>query len=132
MSNKKLTLRLLKDKYGVCRLNKDDKIPSLALKGEFFSITKTDDELSIVCLEENIQGNIKCEKEWRILKILGPLDFSLIGILSKVSIVLAENRISIFAVSTYDTDYIMVKENDVDNAIKVLYDKGYDILDINK
>lgn len=125
MSKNKLTLRLLKDTYGVCRFSKDNSIPAWALEGEFFSITKTDDELSIVCLEKNIQGNVKCEKEWRILKILGPLDFSLIGILSKVSTVLAESSISIFAVSTYDTDYIMVKEKDVDNAINVLASKEY-------
>ena len=82
MNKAKLTLKLLKEKYGVCRFNKSDSIPSWAFEGEFFSITKTEDELSIVTLEDKITPHIKCEKDWRVLKVEGPLDFSLIGILS--------------------------------------------------
>lgn len=128
MSEKKLTLRLLKDAYGVCRLQKDSQIPSWAFDGEFYSITKTDDELSIVCLENNIPQDIKCESDWRIFKIQGPLDFSLIGILSKISSLMAENQISIFAVSTYDTDYILIKENNLENALKILESDIYNVI----
>ena len=127
MREKKLCLRLLEDTYGVCRLQKNDLIPSWAFQGEFYSITKTDDELSIVCLQNNIPENIQCETDWKILKIQGPLDFSLIGILSKISTLMAENKISIFAVSTYDTDYILVKKEKIENAISILENDIYEV-----
>ena len=126
--NIKLTMSLMKDKYAVCRLSKEQRIPAWAYEGEFFSITRTPEELSIVCLQGNVPEGIKCEFEWRMLKIEGPLDFSLIGILSKISSLLAQNSISIFAVSTYDTDYILVKEKDISNAIKVLSEDNYNIV----
>jgi uncharacterized protein len=123
-----LKMTLLPDKYGVCRLNKEDNIPSWAYEGEFFSLTKTTDELSVLCLESNIPAGLKLEGDWRVLKVLGPLDFSLIGILSKISGILAQQDISIFAVSTYDTDYILVKNNKVENAVEVLEREGYEII----
>lgn len=128
MIESKLTIKLLKEKYVVCRLNKNEAIPSWALQGDFYSITKTEDELSIVCLQDNIIDNIKCEKDWRVLKIEGPLDFSLVGILSKISTLMANNSISIFAVSTYDTDYILIKEKDINRAIKVLNNDNYEVI----
>ncbi|WP_297425009.1 ACT domain-containing protein [Clostridium sp.] len=128
MSTKILSLRLLKEKYGVCRLDKTDSIPEWSKKSDFLSITKTCDELSIVCLESNIPNNVKHEKNLRILKVEGPLDFSLVGILSRISSILAENEISIFAISTYDTDYILVKDKDVDNAVKALVNEKYSVL----
>ncbi|HHW00782.1 MAG TPA: ACT domain-containing protein [Clostridiaceae bacterium] len=129
MSEKTLTMKLLKGKYGVCRLDKTDLIPEWAQNSDFISITRTLDELSIVCAEESIPGHVKCEKDWRILKIEGPLDFSLIGILAKISTILSEKRISIFAVSTYDTDYILVKNKDIDSAIAALVNEGNEIMD---
>lgn len=128
MVEKILTMRLLKEIYGVCRLDKNELIPEWAQKSDFFSITKTKEELSIVCSQEWIPANMRCEKDWRILKVEGPLDFSLIGILSSISTVLANNKISIFAISTYDTDYILVKSSDLDNAIESLLKEGYEVL----
>ncbi|GFZ31418.1 amino acid-binding protein [Clostridium zeae] len=128
MVEKILTMRLLKDKYGVCRLDKNELIPAWAQKGEFFSITHTKDELSIVCYEDNIPESIKCEKDWNVLKIEGPLDFSLIGILSSISLILANKGISIFAVSTYDTDYILIKNKDIDKAVNSLIEERYEII----
>lgn len=128
MLESKLTLSLLKDKFGVCRLNSNECIPSWGTRSEFFSITKTLDELSIVCSEEYIPKDIKCEREWKALKIEGPLDFSLIGILSKISRLLAKEGISIFAISTYDTDYILVKENHIENAVSVLSNNKYNVI----
>ncbi|WP_058991748.1 ACT domain-containing protein [Sarcina ventriculi] len=125
-----LTLKLLKERYGVIRLEKDESIPTWVFVGEFYSITKTEDELSIVCLEKDIQLDIKnkkCETDWRILKIEGPLNFSLIGILSKISTLMANNNISIFAISTYDTDYILIKENKIKKAINTLMTNGYKV-----
>lgn len=126
--SEKLTLSLMVQKYAVCRLSKEQQIPVWAYEGDFFSVTRTLDELSIVCLQNSVPEGIKCECEWRILKIEGPLDFSLIGILSKISSLLAQNYISIFAVSTYDTDYILVKEKDISKAIKVLSEDNYNIV----
>lgn len=128
MTNKKLNMKLLDGKYGVCRLSADEAVPAWALKGEFFSITKTEDELSIVCLEESISEKIKCEKSWRILKVEGPLDFSLVGILSKISGLMAKNDISIFAISTYDTDYILIKDENIKKAIEVLNEDYYNVI----
>lgn len=129
MSKKILTMKLLKNKYGVCRLNKTELIPEWAQKSDFFAITRTMDELSIVCNEESIPNGTKCENDWRILKVEGPLDFSLVGILSKISTILAHNTISIFAVSTYDTDYILVKDKDINNAIEALIKENYEVID---
>ena len=128
MSNKILTMKLLKESLAVCRLEINEKIPDFATEGEFFSITKTEDELSIVCSSKAVPEEVKCEKDWRALKVEGPLDFSLIGILSSISSILAKNKISIFAISTYDTDYILVKENDIYKAISSLEEENYEIL----
>jgi len=128
MAQKILTMKLLKERFGVCRLNNNELIPEWAKNSSFYSITKTLDELSIVCSQESIPGNIKCEKDWRILKIEGPLVFSLIGILSSISTILAQKQISIFAISTYDTDYILVKDKDIDNAVNALSNENYEIV----
>lgn len=124
----KLKLKLLKDMYGVCRLNNNSKIPEWGSKGEFSSITRTEDELSIVCLQNNIPEGIQCEKSWKVFKIEGPLDFSLIGILSAISSLMAEKGISIFAISTYDTDYILIKDKELNKAIEVLSNDKYEII----
>lgn len=126
-----MILKLLKETYGVCRLSTNEEIPSWALKGDFFSVTKTEDELSIVCLQDNIQDEVRCEKDWRVLKVEGPLDFSLVGILANISKVMADVKVSIFAISTYDTDYILLKDKDLNVAIKALKNNGY-IVRINK
>jgi hypothetical protein len=127
MSEKILTMKLLKEKYGVVRLDKTDLIPEWAKNSEFYSITKTEDELSIVCSQNRIPGDVKCESDWRILKVEGTLDFSLIGIVSSISTVLAQKKISIFAISTYDTDYILVKDKDIENAINSLSNEKYEV-----
>lgn len=125
MNNIKLQMKLLDGTFGVCRLKREDNIPSWCLQSKVYSITRTEDELSILCDLRFIPQEIKCEKPWKALKLEGPLDFSLIGILSRISGLLAKNSISIFAISTYDTDYILVKEKDIDNAIKVLSNEEY-------
>lgn len=128
MSEKVLTMKLLKERFGVCRLNKEEKLPEWARDSSFYSITKTSDELSVVCDLDSIPNHIKCEKDWRILKVEGPLDFSLVGILAAISGILAENKISIFAISTYDTDYILVKDKDIDKAVEALVRERYEVI----
>lgn len=128
MTEEKLTMKVLKGKYGVCRLDNTVLIPDWSSNCEFFSITRTSDELSIVCAQDNIPNDIKCERDWRILKVEGQLDFSLIGIIASISTTLAQKGISIFAISTYDTDYIMLKEKDLESAVNALSYEGNKII----
>ncbi|MBP3359345.1 MAG: ACT domain-containing protein [Clostridia bacterium] len=89
---------------------------------------KTDEEKSLVCLTEDVPNNVtECDNGWKAFRIQGVLDFSLIGILSKIATLLAENNIGIFAVSTYNTDYILTKRENFERAISVLKNAGYTI-----
>jgi len=128
MPNKILTMKLLKDKFAICRLNNNESVPQWAKESNFFSITKTPDELSIVCSQDSVPSEILCEKDWIALKVEGPLDFSLIGILSSITTILADKKISVFAISTYDTDYILVKDKEVDKALDALSAERYEII----
>ncbi len=123
----KLKIRLLQGIYAVCQISNREKVPSWVEEKGFFSVTKTEDEISVVMLQDKISKEIKAEKDWRILKVEGILDFSLIGILAKISSVLAENQISIFVISTFNTDYILVKEEKIEKAMAVLNLEGYEI-----
>lgn len=116
----KLTLSVVQGKLAVCRLEKFAPIPEWIIEEDFFSVTRTDDELSIVCYEECVPKKIKSEKGWKAFKIEGPLDFAQTGILASLANPLAEAGISIFALSTFETDYLMVKEHDLDEAVKIL------------
>lgn len=127
MDKKKLSIQFLAGRYAICRLSSNDSIPNWIDLQHFYSITKTDDELSIVCSEYGIPDSVIAEKDWKILKIIGPLDFSLVGILSKISTLLADSKISIFSISTYDTDYILIKTTDVDNTINILNNANYTV-----
>jgi hypothetical protein len=120
MNDGKLSLTILDCVLAVCRLEKDDSVPQRAAAGSFYSITKTPDELSLVCEENFVPDGVKAEKGWRAFKVEGPLDFSLTGVLAGISGVLSEAGISIFAVSTYDTDYILVKKEKLEQAFQVL------------
>ena len=104
------------------------KIPNNLFNSDFLSITKTEDELSIVCPSTYKLASDKVEDNWSAIKVVGPLDFSLTGILAKISSVLAESKISIFAISTYDTDYILVKTEKLRLAISILESAKYSII----
>jgi len=127
MKSNMLTLRLLREKFGICRLDPDAPIPDW-VKGSFYSITKTLDELSIICREDAIPAESPCETNWRALMIEGPLDFSLTGIIASISSILANNQISLFVLSTYDTDYILIKDHLLDKAVSVLRANHYEIV----
>ncbi|MPN14820.1 hypothetical protein SDC9_162149 [bioreactor metagenome] len=131
MEQKKLILSILKGRFGILRLEKGSEMPVWIYDSNFFSITRTPEELSIVCQESvipvNAPADIKAERGWNCLKIEGPLDFGLTGILAGISRTLAEHGISIFAISTYDTDYILVKETDMKHALKALTEEGHEI-----
>ena len=126
-----LTLSVLSDRLAVSRLDPQDEdgmLPMWALDGELSSITRTMDELSVVCAEDAVPEGVQVELGWRCLKAHGPFDFSTVGVLVSLAGPLAEAGISIFALSTYDTDYLMVKESDLTKATRVLEDRGHTIL----
>ncbi len=105
----------------VVRLSPLCDVPLWAMEEKtFFSITKTQDELSIVCVEDKVPQSVKVEGGWSCLKVEGPLDFGLTGILSSLAQPLAQANISIFAISTFDTDYILIKKENLQKAIAVL------------
>jgi len=121
MDEAKLTLSILPKKLAICRLEKNSTIPFWATDSTFFSITKTEDELSIVCPENKVPPGVISEKNWRAFKVMGPLDFSLTGILASLANALDEAKISIIALSTFDTDYILVQSKNFEKAVKVLH-----------
>jgi len=122
-----LNLSILQDTFAICRLHSDAPPPDWALKGRFFSITRTPDELSIVCSQDNVPGGTTCEKNWRCFRVEGPLDFSLTGILASLATPLAQAGISIFAVSTFETDYLLVKQETLETAVRVLRGAGHQV-----
>ena len=114
------------DKLSVCKVT---DISDIDLTADFYFIGKTDEELSFVCKTKDVPPKtVEREDGWRGFRIQGVLDFSLTGILSKLSGILAENEIGIFAVSTYNTDYILVKEENYERALTVLASKGYTVV----
>jgi hypothetical protein len=124
----RLDLRLASGRFAVCRLDASAEIPGWALGGgEFTSITRTAAELSIVCAEAAVPEGTKCERGWRLLAVEGPLDFALTGILVSLARPLADARISIFAISTYDTDCLMVREQDLAKAVHTLEAAGHTV-----
>ena len=121
-----MELKRIDHKLTVCKV-KD--VSDINLDADFYFVGKTDEELSLVCrTEDTPQNTTERDDGWRGFRIQGILDFSLIGILSKLSGILAENSIGIFAVSTYNTDYILVKEENYERALNVLASEGYTIV----
>jgi len=129
MNSMKLTLEVLSDSIAVCKLAVTQVVPSWAYQGRFLSITKTEEEISIVCSEDNIPDNVVCVRGWRAFKVQGILDFGLVGILANITTALADAGLGIFAISTYNTDYILVKEKDLKSAIAALRNGGHKIIE---
>jgi hypothetical protein len=121
MKTKKFKLSLLPQKFGICHFEAKSKIPDWAMKGEFFSITRTDQELSIVFPQEKIPPGVFYESNWRAFRIEGIVEgIYAVGIIEALARPLAENQISIFNISTYQTNYIFVEEKNLKKAIKLL------------
>lgn len=121
-----MNLQLLTNCFSICKV---DSINKINFDDEFLFIGKTDEEISLVCTETSTPKNyIDCEKGWKCIKICGSLDFSLVGIIARISSLLAEKNISVFVVSTYNTDYILVKEKSINDAVKVLKENNYNFI----
>lgn len=118
------TLRLLPHMLAVCRLAAQAAFPEWA-QGELVALVRTADELSVVCAAAAVPVDVLAEPGWRALCVQGPLDFSLVGVLAELSKVLAAAEVSIFAISTYETDYLLVKEVTLAQAVLALQKAGH-------
>jgi aminoglycoside 6'-N-acetyltransferase I len=123
----KLTLLVLDGLFAVCKLPPDSPIPPWAEAGSFRSITRTADELPIVCRQDAVHEGIRCERGWRCLRVAGTLDFSLVGVLASPLHPLAEAGIGVFVVSSFDTDYLLVKAQTFERAVEVLQRAGHTV-----
>ncbi|HEY3994161.1 MAG TPA: ACT domain-containing protein [Ktedonobacteraceae bacterium] len=122
----KLTLTVLPQKYAVCRLDPNGPIPYWALLGDdFISLTRTKAELSVACLQENVPEEIKASRGWRCAKVEGAFDLSQSGVHVSLAIPLAQAGISILSIATYETDHLLIRDEDLEGAIKVLEAAGH-------
>ncbi len=131
MPDKPLNLQLRPETLAVCRLEPGCQVPDWAMQAPFCSVTRTPDEVSVVCRERAVPEEAKAERGWRILKVEGPLDFSMTGVLACLAKPLAEANVSIFVLSTYDTDYLLVRDRDIASAVAVLRKEGHSIVTVS-
>jgi hypothetical protein len=110
--------------YAVCRLRPDATVPAWA-SGSFVNITLTDDELAITCAAEQVPVDVRAERDWRVLKLVGPFPFTAVGVLASLATPLARAGISVLSIATYDTDYFLVKSEVLNDAVAVLVAAGH-------
>ena len=115
-----LKFRLLPDQLAVCQLAAGSRVPELALGAGFFCVTQTAEELSIVCEESRVPDGVRIERNWIALKLEGPFPFAMTGVLTSFLQPLAEAGIPIFAVATFDTDYVLMKRDNLEAALTAL------------
>ncbi|PYP84286.1 MAG: ACT domain-containing protein [Blastocatellia bacterium AA13] len=120
-----MTLSILDGLFSICRLEERPGIPDWVTHGHFFSVTLDDGELSVVCREENVPSDTRQDQGWKCLELEGPLDFTITGIMAAITNPLADAGVSIFVISTYKTEYIMVKEDDLEKATLALTQQGH-------
>lgn len=122
-----LTLQIHLGEYAVCRLAPDDAMPAWTVGPGFCSVTRTADELSVICLAARVPSGVKCERGWRLLQLAGPFDFGAVGILHSVLTPLASAGVSSLAVATFDTDYLLIKAGKLDPALAAMRAAGHAI-----
>ncbi len=123
----RVTLELVAGEFAVCRLPAAAAVPAWAGSAIFSSITRTTDELSIMCPAAQVPAGVKHEAGWRLLKFAGPFDFGVVGILASVAAPLAAAAISSLAVATFDTDYLLVKADRIDAVVQALTAAGHTV-----
>lgn len=120
-----MEIKVIEGAFSVCKLS---NIGQARMEDDLYFLGRTDEEISLVCRTESIPGDtVSREDGWRVFRIQGELDFSLIGILAGISSILAEHKIGIFVVSTYNTDYVMTKADDFERALELLERHGYSV-----
>ena len=125
-SSVNLILSVLSETFTIHKLSPDASTPEEILKSNYYSVSKTENELSLVCSEAIEVQSLQNSKGWKCIKVKGPLDFNLTGILAGISDILARGNISIFAISTFDTDYILVRSQDLSSARTKLRQISYE------
>ena len=125
-----LDLRVLPDLLSICRLAPGTYLPADTLTGALWSVTSTTDELSLVCAREALPADAAAGPDWRAVRVAGTLDFGLTGILSSLATPLAEAEVPIFAVSTFDTDYVLVPDRLLEVAVRALGSAGHRISEL--
>ena len=123
----KLNLRLLSGEFAVCRLPSDAPVPAWADGGSFASVTRSAEELSVICAAARVPADVRAERGWRLVQVAGPLDFGAVGVLASVAGPLAAAGISLLAVGTFDTDYLLLKADRCDAALATLTAAGHGI-----
>ena len=129
MKLKKRSLKILPERMAVCRFEPTTPLPDWIGEVGFYSLTRTEAELTLVCPEARLAPGTTSETGWRCFKVQGLLDFSEIGIIFSLTQPLAKNGVSVFVISTFDTDYFMVKEKDLAKAIDALTAEGHQVLE---
>jgi uncharacterized protein len=124
-----LKLVILAERLAVCRLSIDAPIPEWATGESFLSISRTRDELSVICEEHFVPAGIQASRGWRGFKIVGPLDLDLVGSLVSVAVPLAQSNIGILPIGTFETDYVLVRDRQLGDAIKALSFAGFEVVD---
>jgi uncharacterized protein len=124
-ANRRLELMVLPEVFAIVRLAADAPLPLWAIEGDFFSVTRTSDELSLVCRANQVPSSLTAEMGWRALKVQGPFALSEIGVLAALSAPLAQAKVSLFAISTFDTDYLLVSDKKLNAAIAALRAAGH-------
>jgi hypothetical protein len=127
MAIQQLTLLVVDDSFAICRLEPKAPIPPWATAGDLSSITRTAEELSVVCRQDAVPEGVLCERGWRCLRVAGTMPFTVVGVLASLTVPLAEAGISAFAISTFDTDYLLVKAEDMERAVEILRQRGHTI-----
>jgi uncharacterized protein len=122
-----LQLSLLPQQFAICRLAPSAEVPSWAAQGSFSSVTRTSEELSIVCEAKRVPVGVKAQSDWRILKVHGPFALSETGVLAGLAEPIADAKLSLFAISTFDTDYVLVHSEQLQAATYVLQQAGHKV-----
>ena len=127
VSPRHLELSILQERFAISRLTPNAALPVWATQGAFYSVTRTRDELSFVLEESRVPAGTQCQTGWRVLKVHGPFVLSEVGVLASLTAPLAEARVSLFVVSTFDTDYLLVSQEQLMSAIVALEQAGHSI-----
>jgi uncharacterized protein len=120
-------LHTLDELYAIVRLEPDAELPDWVRGGHFWSATRSESELSIVCCEEDVPTDASAERGWCALELAGPLDFSLTGVVAALVTPLAEAQVPIFVISTFETDYLFVRERDLERSVDALAEAGHSV-----
>ena len=129
-ANRSLTLSVVEGFYAITKLSADAAIPEWAIRGPFSSVTRTSDELSLVVVETNLPAEIEASRNWRMLKVQGPFAFEEVGVVAALANPLARLGVGIFVISTYDTDYLLVQQENIPVVVEALEHSGHRILQL--